>query len=351
MNNAQGNCETVDWEPQTNAREEELIFRTNVFSQPWKDSDVVLLVQDKEFHVHRAFLAVHSDVFKAMFNGDFKDATKDRIELKDDNYQAMLLFLKLFYPANLFDDDDGKVDINDENIVDILVLADKYVAVNIIKQCMKVTERLQPENVMRLLPYAARHKLPLEKILDIISRCVSTSKLASFASEQLSTSKNSVYDQCLVEKCRFLENVAKQANTMILLLLDEVVEKNNDADSKKPCSNSDVVAREVTTDLEPMLIVYPAVGPVVSTQCVLQHGHFSITEYKKARNCEHCIAAYKKDLIDKYVFLKSNKGVPQYAILNPYTQSFVSHSNTIQFQGSTFTSSDVTNLLELLNNI
>ena len=328
------------------ASKENLEIEKNVFSQPWKDSDAVLVVEDKEFHVHRTILAMHSDVFKAMFNGDFKDATKDRIELKDDNYQAMLLFLKLLYPANLFDDDndDGKVDINDENIFDILVLADKYVAINIIKQCMKETERLKPENAMRLLQYAKRHKLSLEQILDVISRRVSTSQLANFASEQRSTSKDSVYDQCLVEKCRFLENIAKQANTMILLLLNEIVEKNKDFDSTKPSTTADVllpVAHSMT---------------MASTQCVLQHRRFNVTEYKKTRNCEYCLTAYKKNLIDKYVLLKSKTNVS--VRFSPYSRGPVNprsqppvFNHAIKFQGSTFTSSDVVNLLELLDNI
>ena len=187
--------------------EENSEIEKNVFSQPWKDSDLVLVVEDKEFHVHRALLAMHSEAFKAMFNGKFKDAEKDRIELQGDNYQAMLLFIKLLYPANLFDDDDGKVDINDENIFDILVLADKYVAVSIIKQCMREADRLKPENAMRLLPYAVRHKLSLQKIMYIVSRLVPTSKLTDFGTEQFSASKDSVYVRCLVAKCRHLESL------------------------------------------------------------------------------------------------------------------------------------------------
>ena len=302
--------------------EENSEIEKNVFSQPWKDSDLVLVVEDKELHVHRAFLAVHSEAFKAMFNGKFKDTEKDRIELQGDNYQAMLLFIKLLYPANLFDDDDGKVDINDENIFDILVLADKYVAVNIIKQCMRETNRLKPEKAMRLLPYAVRHKLPLQKIVDIISRRVSTSKLTDFGTEQFSAGKDSVYDQCLVEKCRFLESVARQANTMILLLLDEVVEKNADAESNH----------------------YQ--GIFRSTQCVFKHEHLKVTDYKKARKCEHCLKAYQKDLIEKCVLFKSKKqGESKRGF------SFGVVGRPIEFQGSTFGSSDVLNLLELLGNI
>ena len=37
------------------------------FSQPWKFSDVVLVVEDKKLHVHRALLALCSPVFEKMF--------------------------------------------------------------------------------------------------------------------------------------------------------------------------------------------------------------------------------------------------------------------------------------------
>ena len=67
-----------------------LEMENNIFSQPWNDSDVVLVVEDKEFHVHRSILTLQSEVFKVMFKGNFEDATKDRIELKGDKYEAML---------------------------------------------------------------------------------------------------------------------------------------------------------------------------------------------------------------------------------------------------------------------
>ena len=35
---------------------EELSLQKNVFSSPWKKSDVVLVVQGTEFHVHRSIL-------------------------------------------------------------------------------------------------------------------------------------------------------------------------------------------------------------------------------------------------------------------------------------------------------
>ena len=42
------------------------------FTQPWKFSDVILVVEDQKFHVHRAVLAVCSPVFEKMFTSEFQ---------------------------------------------------------------------------------------------------------------------------------------------------------------------------------------------------------------------------------------------------------------------------------------
>ena len=250
---------------------ESLLSRTKAtktitfFSKPWKDSDVVLVVEDNEFHVHRCILSLQSPVFKTMFNGDFKDSKQDKIELKDDKYQAMLLFLQLLYPPNMLDE--GNVTINDENILLILEVADKYAAISVIKQCMKETENLQPENTMRLLPYAARHKLPLEKMFDVVAQHISTDALESF-SPKLDAS---VYTKALATKCRLQENVVKRAHTTMIDLLQKYVEAEMD---KKNDTSSVSCAR---------------------------HNFLKVQNFKEARKCENCLEVYKKYFIDKYV--------------------------------------------------
>ena len=42
------------------------------FSEPWLFSDVVFVVEDKKFHVHRYVLAQWSPVFETMFSSEFK---------------------------------------------------------------------------------------------------------------------------------------------------------------------------------------------------------------------------------------------------------------------------------------
>ena len=118
----------------------------HVFSKPWDDSDVVLVVEDKEFHVHRSMLSMQSPVFKAMFNGNFKDSTQEKIELKDDKHEAMLLFLQLLYPANMLNDDKERRTINNQNVLSILKVADKYEAKNVIKQCLQRDMNYQLKN-------------------------------------------------------------------------------------------------------------------------------------------------------------------------------------------------------------
>ena len=181
---------------------EDEVKHKNVFLQPWNDSDLVLTLGDKKFHVHRCILSLQSEVFKTMFNGDFQEAKQGQIELHDDDHEAMLFFLKLLYPPNMLAEDESEVKISDENVMKIVKLADKYIAINVIKQCIQKLERLTPTNIMCLLPYAVRRELPLEKILNAISRQVSIKELEKFAPE---LDNDCIYKQCLVKKICYLE--------------------------------------------------------------------------------------------------------------------------------------------------
>ena len=270
---------------------------SDVFSQPWNDSDVVLVVEGKEVHVHRYMLSMQSPVFKAMFNGNFKDSKQEKIELKDDKYEAMLLFLQLLYPPNMLDENKDNVDINDENILQILEVADKYTAINVIKQCMRETENLEPEITMRLLPYASRHELPLDEILEVIGTDVSTNELEKYAPE---LGNDRLYIQTLVKKCHSLEKLAKQGYTLVLFMLDRHF-RNGFVDKSVGC---------------PFHGVLSAAGG-----------------FEKIRNCPRCLKTYQK-CINKCVF---------------------SHDSNrllfIQFEGSRLSYLDFMDFLKTVGNI
>ena len=72
-------------------------MKHNCFSEPWEDSDEILVVEDEKFHVHRLILCMNSPVFKAMFKSRFKEATANEIPLPEKNASGVLDFLKIIY--------------------------------------------------------------------------------------------------------------------------------------------------------------------------------------------------------------------------------------------------------------
>ena len=76
---------------------EETDHEKHPFSEPWEDSDLILVVENEKFHVHRQILSIHSPVFKAMLNSQFKEATAKEIPLPGKKVNEVLDFLKLFY--------------------------------------------------------------------------------------------------------------------------------------------------------------------------------------------------------------------------------------------------------------
>jgi len=69
------------------------------FSKPWKGSDGVLIVGDKELHIHTQTLSLASPVFEKMFNGNFKEAQTKRVPLEGKSYEIVEAMLKFIYPS------------------------------------------------------------------------------------------------------------------------------------------------------------------------------------------------------------------------------------------------------------
>ena len=66
------------------------------FSKPWKFSDVVLVVEDQKFHVHRSTLSIWSPVFETMFTSMFKEKNMNEIPLpgkKESEIKELLLII------------------------------------------------------------------------------------------------------------------------------------------------------------------------------------------------------------------------------------------------------------------
>ena len=102
------------------------------FSEPWLFSDVVFVVEDKKFHVHRYVLAQWSPVFETMFSSEFKEKNLSEIPLPDKKASEFKELLLLIYPTI-----SGKAlnTINNSNCHSLLRLAQEYQMDVIYKKC------------------------------------------------------------------------------------------------------------------------------------------------------------------------------------------------------------------------
>ena len=250
----------------------------NVFSSPWHDSDMVLVVEDQELHVHKWILKSQSPVFQAMFDGDFREAGQDRISLKEKEYKSMVQFFKILYPSSMFGEE--RVNLDDESLLSVLALADEYQCVNLIKQCINEA-KITSEIVMEILPYVAKyHQTALPKLCDVINSGVPTSKLDGVL-PTLESKETSI--KLLLTKCHFLESsIVEMQEAMISMVCNILDLKNLSTQPARIKKNTSLLGGSFieATKLDP--------------RCPHSVG---AREIFKAKSCVHCEENYKEKFI------------------------------------------------------
>lgn len=88
----------------TDVEAAELLVTRNIFSSQWEDSDVVFVVEETKFHVHRVLLSLMSPVFKAMFNSSFREKGQTEIPLPGKEANVFLSFLLIVYSKEDFNE-------------------------------------------------------------------------------------------------------------------------------------------------------------------------------------------------------------------------------------------------------
>eukprot|EP00111_Clytia_hemisphaerica_P013135 TCONS_00038547-protein len=68
------------------------------FLEAWQSSDAVLVVEEKELHVHSMILSLASPYFDKMFNGSFKESQTKRVTLEGKSFDLIRQMLKIIYP-------------------------------------------------------------------------------------------------------------------------------------------------------------------------------------------------------------------------------------------------------------
>ena len=98
------------------------------FSQPWQFSDVVLVVEEDRFHVHRCILGMWSEVFTTMFTSQFKEKTAKEIPLPGKKSAEIKEMLLVIYPTSA-------KPIYESNYAVLLDLAKEYMMSKLTEKC------------------------------------------------------------------------------------------------------------------------------------------------------------------------------------------------------------------------
>ena len=154
------------------------------FSEPWKCSDAVLVVEDQKFHVHRYILAMWSPVFEKMFTSEFKEKNSCEIPFPDKKASEIKELLLIIY-LNI----SGKArnTVTNENCYFLVKLADEYQMEEIFKRCEDVLVKLvssKPDNTfLGDLTFAQTYKL--ERLLETIVNKARQLRLRDFKSHEM----------------------------------------------------------------------------------------------------------------------------------------------------------------------
>ena len=154
------------------------------FSEPWKCSDVVLVVEDQKLHVHRYTLAMWSPVFEKMFASEVKDKNSYEIPLpgkKASEIKELLLIIYLNISGKAWNT------VTNQNCYFLVKLADEYQMEEIFKRCEDVLVDLvssKPDNTfLDDLTFAQTYKL--EKLLGTIVNRARQLQLRDFKSHEM----------------------------------------------------------------------------------------------------------------------------------------------------------------------
>jgi len=135
------------------------------FSEPWKFSDVVLVVEDQRFHVHRSTLAFWSPVFEKMFITDFKEKDTDEIPLPGKKASEIKEMLQMMYPSL-----EEKL-VTKRNCYFLFELAHEYQIDSIAQKCealmVTMVKSRMEDDVLAMLIYGQKYQ-----IKTLISTCI-----------------------------------------------------------------------------------------------------------------------------------------------------------------------------------
>lgn len=172
------------------------------FSEPWKFSDVVLVVEDQKFHVHRSTLSIWSPVFETMLTSMFKEKNMYEIPLPDKKASEIKELLLFIYPTV---SETGWTTVTNENCYFLGELAEEYQMDAIMQRCenflVKEVYRMSGNTFLTHLTFAQTHKL--ETLIKVITDEASKLSLDEFKShEKYDNMDANIYKQIVEQMIR-----------------------------------------------------------------------------------------------------------------------------------------------------
>ncbi|XP_061707614.1 uncharacterized protein LOC133518061 [Cydia pomonella] len=115
-------------------------------------ADFQLSTAEGSIAVHKVCLAAHSDVFKTMFNGPWKDTSNGRVGLAV-ALSSLQHFKDYIYLGKLPDEEEG--------LQSLLLLSSLYFMESLKSECIsKLMELVKPENLYSLVEFACKNNIP-----------------------------------------------------------------------------------------------------------------------------------------------------------------------------------------------
>ena len=135
------------------------------FLEPWKLSDVVLVVEDQKLHVHRGILALWSPVFEKIFTAKFKEENNDEIPLPQKKATEIKQLLYMLYPSL------EEKPVTKANCYFLLELAHEYQIQSIVEKCqsfmVSMIKEKKEDDALAMLIYGQKYQLKT-----LISACI-----------------------------------------------------------------------------------------------------------------------------------------------------------------------------------
>jgi len=130
-------------------QEQDSLFLENGFAQQ-NYSDVTFFIEGNQLSAHKVILYARCSYFKKMFDSGMLESQQKQIQIPHEKYQTFSGLLQYIYS--------NRVDLRDDNVVDILCLANAYGMPRLVELCERFLQNNISENASELLSLAEHHQ-------------------------------------------------------------------------------------------------------------------------------------------------------------------------------------------------